>query len=127
MGLIFVVDKFRYDIMAVGYIFSLIKITKKKIMNYYSELIRLIHTIQLFAILICFLYFVKIEREKNYIQILYLIATHTTPILIFDLTFLINYMIYKIIKHISKDTEEYEKLEKIENLNIDIDLEQHKL
>ena len=126
MGVIFVVEKFRYDIMSVGYIFGLIKITKKKIMNYYTELIRLIHTIQLLAILICFVYFVKKERERNYIQILYLIATYTIPIIIFDLTFLLNYIIYKIINLISKYTfnEEYKKLEK---LNIDADLEHYKL
>lgn len=126
MGIIFVVHKFRFDIMAVGYIFCLIKITKKKIMNYYTEYIRLINTIQLFGNLICFLYFIKKKREKNYIQILYLIGTHIMPIILFDLAFLINYIFYKIIYKLSKNTsfDEYEVLEKLDK---EFDLEENKL
>ena len=122
MGVIFIVHKFRFDIMTVGYMFCLIRITKKKIMNYYTEFIRLINTIQLFGILICFLYFVTKEREKNYIQILYLIATHVLPIILFDLTFLFNYIFYKIINRFfnKESIDEYEILDKIEK---DIDLE----
>ena len=126
MGVIFVVHKFRFDIMAVGYMFFLIKITKNKIMNYYTEFIRLINTIQLFSILICFLYFVKKERENNYIQILYLIAIHIMPMLIFDFAFLINYIFYKIMNKLFKDIsiEEYDALE---GLDKDIDLEGNKV
>ena len=113
MGIIFVVHKFRFDIVAVGYLFYLTKITKKKIMNYYSELIRIINSIQLFGILISFLYFLKEERANNYTQILYLCAMHVIPLIIFDLAILINYIVYKIIfKHSSPN--EYEKLERLE-------------
>jgi len=113
MGIIFVTHKFRFDILAVGYLFNLTKITKKKIMNYYSELVRIINSIQLFGILICFLYFIKKERANNYIQILYLCATHVIPLIIFDIVIIINYIVYKIIlKHTSSD--EYEKLEKLD-------------
>ena len=85
-------------------------------MNYYTEFIRLINTIQLFGILICFLYFITKEREKSYIQILYLIGMHILPIILFDLTFLFNYIFYKIInKFFNKDAiDEYEILEKLE-------------
>ena len=103
MGIIFVIDKFKYDIMAVGYSFCLIKIRSKKIINYYIEFIRLLHTIQLLGIVICFLYFIKIEREENYLQILYIITVHIIPIVIFDVAFLVNYIIYKIINLISKN------------------------
>jgi hypothetical protein len=115
MGIIFVVHKFRFDLMAVGYMFCLIKITKKKIMNYYTEFIRLINSIQLFGILICFLYFIKKQRERNYIQILYLIGTHIMPIILFDLAFLINYIFYKILnKFFNASIDEYEILEKLD-------------
>jgi hypothetical protein len=113
MGIIFVVHKFRFDIVAVGYLFYLTKITKKKIMNYYCELIRIINSIQLFGILIIFLYFIKEDRANNYTQILYLCATHVVPLILFDLAILINYIVYKIIfKHASPD--EYEKLERLD-------------
>ena len=115
MGIIFVVHKFRFDIVAVGYLFYLTKITKKKIMNYYSELIRVINSIQLFGILIIFLYFIKEDRANNYTQILYLCGTHVIPLILFDLAILINYIVYKaIFKHASPD--EYEKLERLEEM-----------
>ena len=123
MGVIFVVDKFRFNIMNLGYIFSLIKISNKKVNNYYTELIRLIISIQLFGILSCFLYYIKKEREGSYIQILYLIATRVMPIMVFDITFLINYIIYKIVNYFikNKDTD-YEKIE-----ILDIILEENKI
>jgi len=126
MGIIFVVHKFRFDIMAVGYMFCLIKITKKKIMNYYTEFIRLINTIQLFGILICFLYFIKKQRERNYIQILYLIGIHILPIILFDLAFLINYILYKFIYKLFNNTsfDEYELLERMDK---EVDSEENKL
>ena len=127
MGFIFVLDKYRYDIMAVGYIFFVIKITNKNIMNYYTKLAILLQTIQLFGILIVFLYFVKVEREGNYVQILYLIATHVTPIVIFDIAFLVNYIIYTVIKKLSKDDSPIEEYEEIKQLNIDIDSEDNKI
>ena len=124
MGIIFVVDKFRFNIMALGYMFNLTKISKKKIMNYYTEFLRLILSIQLFGILLCFLYFVKMEREGSYIQILYLIATKVMPLLVFDFIFLVNYFIYKIINIFYKDDilSEYEIIDNLEN-----DLEESKI
>ena len=59
MGVLFFFDKLRFNIMDLGYLFSLIKISKTKMMSYYTELIRLFHSIQLFGILICFLYYAK--------------------------------------------------------------------
>ena len=121
MGVIFIVDKYRFDIMDLGYIFSLIKISKKKVNNYYTELIRLIISIQLFGILLCFLLYLKREREGSYIQILYLIATRVMPIIVFDFTFLLNYFIYKIINCICKTNDsDYESLAKI-NVNLEED------
>ena len=125
MGVIFVVDKFRFNIMDLGYIFSLIKISNKKVNYYYTELIRLIISIQLFGILLCFLLYIKKEREGSYIQILYLIATQVMPIIVFDITFLINYIIYKIINSFINKNDidaEYEKIEKL-----DINLEENKI
>ena len=97
MGVIFVVNKFRFNIMVLGYLFTLIKISNKKILYYYAELIRLIYSIQLIGNIICFLYYLKKEREASYIQILYLITTQAMAIIIFDFTFLVNYIIYKIV------------------------------
>ena len=115
MGIIFVVHKFRFDIMNVGYLFYLMKITKKKIMNYFTEFIRLINAIQLFANLICLLYFIKKERENNYIQILYLCATHVIPLILFDFVYLVNYLVYKIINNIfNSNINGYEALERLD-------------
>lgn len=83
--------------MSFGYLCELIKIWNKKTLYYYTELIRLIQSIQLIGITICFLYYLKKEREGSYIQLLYLIGTHVMTIIIFDFTFLINYIIYNII------------------------------
>jgi hypothetical protein len=123
MGIIFVVHKFRFDIMTVGYLFYLMKITKKKIMNYFSEFIRLINIIQLFVILICFLYFIKKERENNYIQILYLSTTHVIPIILFDFAYLLNYLINKIMSiSFNTNMSEYEVLERLDK---EVDLEEN--
>ncbi len=119
MGVIFVVNKFRFHFMTFGYLFSLVKTTKKKIMNYYTEFIRLISIIQLFFVVLCFLYYVKKEREGSYIQILYLNATQVIPILLFNFIFIINYAIQKILNaifEINLDTK-YKAL-----TNIDEDL-----
>ena len=123
MGIIFVVHKFKFNIMDIGYILSLIKISNKKVNNYYTELIRLILNIQLFGILICFLYYIKKEREGSYIQILYLIATQVGPLIIFDITFLVNYMMYIIINSfIKKKDTDYEIIEKL-----DVNIEENKI
>ena len=119
MGVIFVVNKFRFNIMTIGYLFSLIKITQKKIMNYYTEFIRLITIIQLFAMILCFLYFLKKEKEDSYIQILYLIATHAMPILFFDFIFLINYVVRKIIISICKIKNDIEEYKQIDSLDLE--------
>ena len=105
MGIIFVADKYRFNIMCIGYLFNLIKISKKKIMNYYSEVILLIHYIQLFAIILCFLYYFKNEIEHYFIQILYLSSVQIMPLFLFQLAYFINYILYKIIDLIIKSNE----------------------
>ena len=97
MGIIFVADKFRFNILSVGYLFNLIKISKKKILNYYTEVIILVHFIQLFGIIISFLYFFKKEKESIYLQILYLISVQVVPIILFESAYIINYILYIII------------------------------
>ena len=116
MGVIFVVDKFRFNIMTLGYLFSLVKNTNKKIMNYYTELIRLILIIQLFCMVLCFLYYVKMEIEGSYIQILYLIAVQVMPVLCFNFIFIINYILQKIIDAIFKINvdDKYKSLKSID-------------
>ena len=69
-------------------------------MNYYTEFIRLISIIQLFCAILCFLYYIKKEREGSYIQILYINATQVIPILLFNFIFIINYAIQKILNAI---------------------------
>ena len=105
MGFIFVADKYRFNIICIGYLFSFIKITKKKIMNYYTEFILLIHYIQLFAIILCFLFYLKKELGHYFIQILYLISVQIMPIILFQLAFLINYIFYKIINLFASKVE----------------------
>lgn len=97
MGAIFVFDKFRFNLITIGFLFTLIKISNKKQLYFYTELIRLIFCIQLNAFIICFLYYLKIQRECSYIQILYLIETQIMPVFLFDLIFLLNYLIYNIL------------------------------
>ena len=104
MGLIFIADKFRFNLMNIGYIFSLIKISRKKVNYFYTELMTLIMNIQAFGFLICFLYYVKKEKVGSYIQILYLIANQLLLVIAFNLFFLINYIIFKIIDSYIKET-----------------------
>ena len=120
MGVIFVVDKFRFNFMIIGYLFSLIKISKKKINYYYTELIRLILNIQSFGFLLCFLYYLKREKEGSYIQILYLIATQLIVVIGFNLFFIINYLIFKFIGLLDyeKSVSNYELIQQ-ENINSD--------
>ena len=124
MGVIFFFDKLRFNIMDLGYLFSLIKISKTKMMSYYTELIRLFHSIQLFGILICFLYYIKMERESSFIQILYLMETQMMPVILFDLVYLLNYFIYKIIHFFvfGNSFTYYEAIDKI-----DINTEEYKI
>ena len=117
MGFIFVANKFRFNIICVGYLYSLIKITKKKIMNYYTKLIILIHFIQLFGIILCFFYYVKKEKGDYYIEILYLIAVQILPITLFQIAFLVNYIVYRIVNFYFKANEIV--YEPIDEINID--------
>ena len=102
MGIIFVIHKFRLFILCTSYVFTLIKITKNKAMNYYTKLIRLFYQIQLFGMIICYLFFFKNVKENAYIQMLVMIATKAIPLLVFDLAFLFNYIIYRILNWIYK-------------------------
>ena len=104
MGLIFIIDKFRFNFMNVGYVFSLIKISKKKVNYFYTELMVLIMNIESFGFLICFLYYFKNDRAVSYIQILYLIATKLLLVISFNLFFLFNYLIHKIICSFMEET-----------------------
>ena len=93
-------------------------------MNYYTEFIRIINTIQLLSMLISFLYFIKKQRERNYIQILYLIGIYIMPIILFDLAFLINYIFYKIIyKYFNNSSfEDYKALDRLDK---EVDFEEN--
>ena len=102
MGIIFVIHKFRLFILCTSYVFTLIKITKNKAMNYYTKLIRLFYQIQLFGMIICYLFFFKNVKENAYIQMLVMIATKAIPLLVFDLAFFFNYIIYRILNWIYK-------------------------
>ena len=104
MGMIFIADKFRYNLMNIGYVFSLIKISGKKTNYFYTELMNLIMNIQSFGFLICFLYYVKMEKAGSYIQILYLIATQLLLVIAFNFFFMINYLIFKLINSFFKET-----------------------
>ena len=105
MGMIFMADKFRYNIMNIGYVFSLIKISRKKVNYFYTELMSLIMNIQSFGFLLCFLFYVKMEKVGSYIQILYLIATQLLLAISFNLIFLINFLVFKLInKYITESS-----------------------
>lgn len=112
MGIIFVADKFRFNIICIGYVFSLIKISKKNILNYYTKVIILVHFLQLFGVILCFLYYFKKERESFYIQILYLIAVQVMPIILFEFAYIINYILYSLLNKCFKiDKEEYTSID----------------
>jgi hypothetical protein len=103
MGVIFVAHKFKLYIISSAYLFSIYKRTKKNEMNYYTKLIINLFIIQLFALTICYLYFLKMEIEHSYIQLLFLIATKAFPLFLFELNFLINYPLYNILSCFNKD------------------------
>ena len=90
--------------MNIGYVFSLIKISEKKTNYFYTELMNLIMNIQSFGFLICFLYYVKMEKAGSYIQILYLIATQLLLVIAFNFFFMVNYLIFKLINSFFKET-----------------------
>ena len=52
-----------------------------------------------------FFIFFQNEIEYSYIQILFLIATDSIQLLLYDLNYLINYGCYKLIRIIYKDNE----------------------
>lgn len=111
MGIIFVADKFRFNVICVGYLFNLIKISKKKIINYYTEIIILVHFIQLFGVILCFLYFFKKGKEAFYLQILYLAAVQGLPIILFQFAYIFNFILYILLnKFFRASKKEYNKI-----------------
>ena len=115
MAVIFVAHKFKLYIISSSYLFSLYKRTKKNEMNYYNKLILYLFNIQIFALIICYLYFLKNEIEHSYIQLLFLIATKAFPLFLFEFNYLVNYVLYNILYCFNKDKVlEYETLEQIE-------------
>jgi hypothetical protein len=116
MGVIFSCHKFKYYIISSSYLFSLYTKSKKNSINFYSQFIRGIFQIQLFGIIICYLYFFKKEIEHSYIQMLFLIATKAIPLVLYDINYLINLILSKILSFCCKnnDAEQYESLSQIE-------------
>ena len=104
-GIFFTLHKLKYYIITSTYVFSLYKRPKNKAMNFYDEFARLIFLIQLFGIVIVFLFYLKREIEHSYIQVLFLIATKAIPLVLYDINFLINYGIYNILRLIFKKIE----------------------
>ena len=117
MGIIFSTHKFKYYIISSAYVFSLYKRTKTKSMNFYTEFARLMYIIQFFAMVICYLYFLKNEIEHSYIQMLFLIATKAIPLFLYDVNYLINYALFRILNLVCKSKIEYEKIEQIEGIS----------
>ena len=74
-------------------------------MNFYTEFATLIYIIQLYGIILVYLFFLKKEIEHSYIQILFLIATKSIPLLLYDINYLINNGIYNIIRSVFKNKE----------------------
>ena len=70
--------------------------------------------------MLCFLYYLKREKEGSYIQILYLIATQLIVVIGFNLFFIINYLIFKFIGLLDyeKSVSNYELIQQ-ENINSD--------
>ena len=116
MGIIFATHKFKYFILSSSYLFSIYKRSKNKSMDFFSEFVRLIFLIQLYAMVICYLYFLKNEIEHSYIQLLFLIATKAIPLFLYELNYLINLALYLLLKKICKinDIDSYQKLETID-------------
>ena len=104
-GIIFIIHKLKYHIISSTYVFSLFKRTKKKSMNYFSAVAKLMYIIPFLAKIICFLYFFQNEIEYSYIQTLFLIATDSIQLLLYDFDYLINYGCYKLIRILYKDDE----------------------
>ena len=119
MGIIFATHKFKYYILSSSYLFSLYKRTKNKSIDFFSEFVKLIFLIQLYAMVICYLYFLKKEIEHSYIQLLFLIATKAIPLFLYELNYLINLILYLLLNKICniKNTMDYQKLEQIEQIN----------
>ena len=108
MGIIFTVHKFKYYIFSSSYLFSIFKRNKNKYMSFYTKFIIEIFLIQLYALIVCYLYFLKKEREQSYIQLLFLIATKAIPLILYELNYLINFALYKFFNTSQKTSEEYE-------------------
>ena len=98
MGAIFVIHKFRFFIVFVAYLYSTVRMTKNKLMDYYSNIARLFNNVYLFSAIICYLFYLNNQRENSYIHILFIIATKGFVIVLFDLSIFINYLIYKCIR-----------------------------
>ena len=105
MGILFVVHKFKFFLIYVGYIYSITNGTRNKLMNYYTTFIRLFQNAQLYAVIICFLIYLKYEKENSYVQILFLIGTKALVVLFFDIIIFINYFFYKFLNYIYRNDE----------------------
>ena len=104
-GIVFTLHKLKYYIISSTYVFSLYKRTKTKSMNFYTEFATLIYIIQLYGIILVYLFFLKKEIEHSYIQILFLIATKSIPLLLYDINYLINHGIYNILRTVFGNKE----------------------
>ena len=96
MGIFFTLHKFRFFITFVFYCFDISKFQKKKLMNYYTSIIRLFVIVHLFSFATCFLVYIKNKRESSYVQILFMIATKAMVILLFDICIIVNYLFTKL-------------------------------
>ena len=111
MGAIFVLHKFRFFFVFVAYFFNTVKMTKNKLIDYYSSVARLFNNIYFFSIIICYLFYLNYQRENSYVQILFIIATKGFIIVLLDFSIFINYLLYNLI------VWTYKKLHDIEDIN----------
>ena len=98
MGILFVIHKFRFYFIYIAYISSIYKLSINNFMNYYTKIIRLFQNSQLIAMTLCFLFYLKNEKENSYIQILFLIGTKGLVVIFTDIAFLLNYFVYRCLE-----------------------------
>ena len=99
MGLLFVIHKFKFYFIYIGYIYSITKLSKNNVMSYYTRIIRILHNSQLISITICFFIYLKNEKEKYFIHILFLIGTKGLIVIFYDIVFLLNYLAYMCLNN----------------------------
>ena len=71
--------------------------TKNKLMNYYTSIVRLFNKIHFFGIIFCCLFYFKKEKEINYLQIFVLIISQGLFVILFDLSIIFNYLAFYIL------------------------------